>query len=145
MDLCLGFRDARGLGIKDKIRWYAGMVVQFAEDDELRNELQARLHETLASVKPDVIFAHSLGTLVVYDLLRQEAVNGISRNLTVVTSGSQIGHPALLMLFGGAIQPLNVNYWINLHNQNDKVFAYEPIGIEAENFSEIETPFSVDF
>lgn len=136
------FKEARDLGFREKIRWYAGMVVQFVEDDELRNEMHYLLRDKLKNFEPDIIYTHSLGTLLTYDFLRQEAVKGKSRDLTLVTSGSQIGHPALLKFFGGYIQPLNVKHWYNFYNQNDKVFAYEPIAIDADNFTELETSFS---
>lgn len=135
------FKERDIFGKDGAIRWYAGMVVQFAQDEELRNELSIRLKECLDREKPDLIYCHSLGTLLTYDLLRQEAVNKQFRNLTLVTSGSQISHPALLKLFGGALMPLNIRHWFNFHNPYDYVFAYESIDIEAENYTQIETAF----
>lgn len=135
------FKERDIFGKDGAIRWYAGMVVQFAQDQELRNELSKRLKDYLDENKPDLIYCHSLGTLLTYDLLRQEAVKGIYRDLTLVTSGSQIGHPALLKLFGGALMPLNIRDWFNFHNTYDFVFAYESIDIESENYKQIETPF----
>jgi len=135
------FKERDIFGDDGGIRWYAGMVVQFAQDEQLRKELNDRLRAVLDNDKPDLIYCHSLGTLLTYDLLRQEAVKGIFRPLTLVTSGSQIGHPALLKLFGGALMPLNVRHWFNFHNPYDYVFAYESIDIESENYTEIETAF----
>lgn len=136
------FREQRDLFGKDgAIRWYAGMVVQFVEDQGLRNELREKLKAFLDTEKPDLIFSHSLGTLITYDLLRQETVQGTYRELTLVTSGSQIGHPALLKFFGGRLMPLSVKHWFNFHNPNDYVFAYESIDIESPNYTEIETVF----
>ena len=135
------FKERDIFGKDGAIRWYAGMVIQFAQDEELRNELSARLKTVLDNEKPDLIYCHSLGTLLTYDLLRQEAVKGKSRDLTLVTSGSQIGHPALLKLFGGVLKPLSINHWFNFHNPYDYVFAYESIDIDAENYTQIETAF----
>lgn len=134
-------RERDIFGKDGAIRWYAGMVVQFAQDEELRDELCDLLKKFLDRENPDLIYCHSLGTLLTYDLLRQEAVQGKFRELTLVTSGSQIGHPALLKLFGGVLMPLNIRHWFNFHNPYDYVFAYESIDIESDNYTEIETAF----
>lgn len=135
------FKERDIFGKDGAIRWYAGMVVQFAQDEELRNELGERLKTYLDAEKPDLVYCHSLGTLLTYDLLRQEAVKGLYRDLILVTSGSQIGHPALLKLFGGSLMPLNVRQWFNFHNPYDYVFAYESIEAGGNNYTQIETPF----
>ncbi len=135
------FKERDVFGKDGAIRWYAGMVVQFAQDEELRRKLGERLKAFLDEEKPDLVYCHSLGTLLTYDLLRQEAVKGTYRDITLVTSGSQIGHPALLRLFGGTLMPLNVRHWFNFHNPYDYVFAYESIDIDGINYTQIETPF----
>lgn len=136
------FASSRGMGISENIRWYAGMVVQFVEDKQLRQKLSDVLAKKMIEFKPDLIYSHSLGTLIAYDFLRQQSVNGKLYPCTLITSGSQVGHPALLKTFGGSIEKLSVRHWYNFHNRNDKVFAYESISVDADNFTEIETPFS---
>lgn len=134
---------SRGLGISENIRWYAGMVIQFVQDGELRNELSELFDKELNNNPPDIIYTHSLGTLLTYDYFRKQTVKGSSfDDINLITSGSQIGHPALLRFFGGSIETLAVKHWFNFHNQNDKVFAYESLGVDADNFTEIETPFA---
>ena len=128
-------------GVIDTINWYAGMPAQFATDDELRRKLQTRLESTIRTYQPDVIFTHSLGTLIAYDFLRQKSVLNKNYDFVLITSGSQIGHPAMRQLFGGVILPLSVKYWINLHNEDDRVFASRTISIESDIFSQVETPF----
>src|SRR5262245_40140500 len=49
------------------LRWYAGYVVAWVEDEEFRSEVRARLLTTLADEKPDMVLAHSLGSLISYD------------------------------------------------------------------------------
>lgn len=133
---------AKGFGdIKDSIRWTAGMVAQFITDGILRAQLNKRLANTLDSFKPDLIVTHSLGTLLAYDLLRQETALGKNRNSILLTSGSQIGHPALRRMFGGTIGALNVKLWVNINNRHDRVFAYESLKIQSENFMEVKAPF----
>lgn len=128
-------------GLLDTINWYAGMPAQFATDDELRRKLQARMDTVIRTFQPDVIFTHSLGTLIAYDFIRQKSVIGTRFDFVLITSGSQIGHPALRQLFGGVILSLSVKYWINLRNENDRVFASRNINVEADNYLQVETPF----
>lgn len=136
------FQDrTRAFGLKENIRWYAGMVAQFATDEQLRKLLNKRLSDALNRFQPDLVYAHSLGTLITYDLLAQEATLKIKRDFVLVTSGSQVGHPAMRKLFGGMIRMLNVKFWHNFHNENDVVFAYKSIILSSPNFREIETPF----
>ncbi|MBI3509765.1 MAG: caspase family protein [Bacteroidetes bacterium] len=130
--------DTMSRGIKDNIRWYAGMPAQFAADEILRTQLRDLLNKTLAEFQPDLVYAHSLGTLITYDTLARKDEQ---LKFILVTSGAQIGHPALLKTFGGKIVDLNVKFWFNFHNEHDRVFASRPIDLRAPNFSEIETPF----
>jgi hypothetical protein len=128
-------------GFIDSVNWYAGMPAQFATDEILRNKLKKRIGEAIKEFKPDVIFAHSLGTLITYDFFRQESAKQNKYDIVLITAGSQIGHPAMRQLFGGSILPLNITYWMNLHNENDKVFASRSIVIDTANFLQVETPF----
>jgi len=139
VELTRGQRDL--FGRDGQIRWYAGMVVQYVQDGDLRKELYETLRNQLDTEKPDLVFSHSLGTLIAYDVLRQEAVEGKQRNLILVTAGSQIGHPALLKLFGGRTMPLKVRHWFNFHNPYDYIFAYESIDIDGANYTQVETAF----
>jgi len=120
---------------------YAGMPAQFVTDPKLRDDLYALLKKTIDEEKPDLIYAHSLGTAIIYDYSRQETARGNKQNYILITSGTQINHPAMISQFGGKILPLSVNYWLNLHNENDIVFAKFPIGIHSVNFKEVDTPF----
>jgi hypothetical protein len=53
-------------GMRDTIRWTAGMVVQWAENESLRKQTRARLAAAVRKQQPDLILAHSLGSLVAY-------------------------------------------------------------------------------
>lgn len=128
-------------GLLDTINWYAGMPAQFVTDQVLRDQLKTLLENTIEEYEPDIIFSHSLGTLICYDFFRQKAVEGKANNIILITSGSQIGHPAVRQTFGSVILPLKIKYWINLHNENDRVFASRSISISSDNFLQIETPF----
>ena len=117
------------------LRWTAGMAVQWLEDATLRDKLCLSLLKTLRAAPPDIVVAHSLGSLIAYDTLRR-AVHGSSggladiRGLQFVSLGSQLAHPVLqLGVWGGPLMPLHdaqgdgVSRWFALFNPHDKVFT----------------------
>src|ERR1700677_5067793 len=57
-----------GNGPLDSIRWTAGMVSPWVVESGLRSACRDRLVQQIQAVNPDVIIAHSLGTLLAYDL-----------------------------------------------------------------------------
>jgi hypothetical protein len=135
----------RSKSFSDVIAAYAGMPAQFVTDKVLRQELFDLMAKTISEFKPDLIYAQSLGSLLAYDYLKKESVNGKNFPLVLLTSGSQISHPAILTDFGGQISTVNVKLWVNLHNEKDRVFAKRKIKITAQNFIEFETPFTKNF
>src|SRR5690349_18199335 len=65
-----GIFHSRGFG--DDVRWSAGMVAQLCTENDLRRQLRNVLATALTADPPDVIAAHSLGTLITYDFLRND-------------------------------------------------------------------------
>lgn len=126
-----GQRDLVQRGLADVVRWTAGMVIQWIENEALRDELSRRIMQTFTDSRCDIVCAHSLGSLACYDAFRREvamhaghAFNGRS----FITFGSQIAHPAVQGVFGGRIAPLNDGLngfaqWFHLFNPNDHVFT----------------------
>ena len=141
------FRSRRGFGdMMDGVRWTAGMVAQWAALEDLRAELRASLALEISAFQPDVILAHSLGSLIVYDTLKQDEKAGgaLSAGRSIVTLGSQIGNPAVRSVFAGRVEEFrNAAWWWHLYNQEDDVFtcAIEPS--TRERFQQIETRFDV--
>jgi len=133
---------ARGLGdISATLRWTAGMALQWVENDRLRADTRQRLLDGIAQYKPDVVCAHSLGSLVGYDTLTDPKSRNILQGKMFVSLGSQIANPFVLGTFsGGRIADLNVGMWYHLFNKHDRVFT-APIALQANNFAEVETPF----
>lgn len=131
---------ARG-GLDDSIRWTAGMVLQWASDEKLRKRLQATLLAKLKAFKPDLIAAHSLGSLLTYDTLLRNPAEAARK--IVVTFGSQIGHPGVRSTYAGRIEPLaSAGHWYHLFNDNDRVLT-KRLKIHSDNFTQIETLFDV--
>ena len=130
----------------DSVRWTAGMIAQWVALEELRALLRDRLAFAVQQVQPDVILAHSLGSLLAYDTLRRDEVAGgtLAKDLTFVTFGSQIGNPAVRSVFGGRVEPLeSCRFWWHLYNQEDDVFTC-PIGLPAgDRFRQVDTFFDL--
>jgi hypothetical protein len=118
--------------VEDKLRWSAGMIVQWVDDPRLRAQLRERVAQHVQDFDPDLIAAHSLGSLVAYDLFRRDiaAGNGAQHaKRYLLTFGSQIANPAVLPVFDGRIEPLHdaagagFRQWFHLFNTHDLVFT----------------------
>src|SRR6185295_5022550 len=142
-------RRERGVisDISDRIQWTAGYVVAWVEDEDFKRKSRKRILDAVRKNQPDVILAHSLGSMITYDAFShsdaQEAgVRRILQSAKYVTLGSQIGNPFVLRnLTNGRIQPLDVDFWHHLYNVEDDVFT-APIRLwEGENFRQTDTPF----
>jgi hypothetical protein len=130
---------SRGLfDLPEQIRWTAGMVAQWASEDDLRAALRKRLLAKLAADSYDVIAAHSLGSLITYDTCRRTP--GTLNNKILLTFGSQIGNPFVRDCFAGRIEALDARMWFHLYNSNDNVFTAR-IKLEDANFAQIVADF----
>ncbi len=141
-----GDRGVFDFGITDQLRWSIGMVAQWTVNEKLRTQLRDKLTAEILAFKPDVVIAHSLGGLVTYDTLSHSASSAKllkgGFNGTLLTLGTQVGHPAVSEVFAGRIvYPSMLSRWWNLHNENDRVFTRAFSISAAPNFREIRTPF----
>src|SRR5512132_2827658 len=128
-------------GISDipaQLRWTTGMIAQWATDEGLRDRLRSLILKAVAAKQPDIVCAHSLGSLICYDAFQRNP--GTVSNSTLVTFGSQIGNPFIRDSFAGRIEALDARMWYHLYNPDDHVFTAE-LRIQAPNFAEVETPF----
>src|SRR6266567_5865020 len=125
----------------DSLRWQAGMVAQLAVESALRKALRDKLVAALNEFQPDILAAHSLGTLITYDLFRNDPRGrDILTNGVYITFGSQINNPfARSRLFPGQIQVPNVRFWYHLFNPQDPVLT-APIQISDRKFLQVPTP-----
>lgn len=131
--------SSRGFG--DNVRWTAGMVAQWAADEALRSSCNAALESKIAQFKPDVICAHSLGSLIAYDTFARNPA--VVSGKTFITLGSQIGNPFVRSIFGGRIEPLTkASFWYHLYNKEDDVLTAE-IDLTAANFEQVTTFFDI--
>lgn len=147
-----GFRRRGGLlsGVTDRIRWTAGYVVAWCADDDFKTKTRAFILSEVAKHKPDIILAHSLGSLLSYDAFAHEdaqaaAVKKALKGAVYVTFGSQLNNPFVLKnLTNGRIGALGVEFWHHLYNEHDDVFTRPIVNIDASNFRQTLTPFDID-
>lgn len=140
---------ARGMerGLSSSLRWSAGMVVKWVESERFRRDTRARLAVRLARFTdqdpspPDLVLAHSLGSLIAYDTLTT-TMGAKLANARLVTLGSQIANPFVSgqFLAGRIAVPEAVGSWTHLYNPEDAAFA-APIRIADARFEQIVTHF----
>ena len=130
---------SRGFG--DDLQWKAGMVAQLTVENDLRKALCDLLAQKLGDFQPDVIAAHSLGTLLTYDFFHNDPRGAkAAPQATYVTFGSQINNVfAHSRLFPGVVKVPAVQYWFHLYNEKDLVFT-APIQITDDRFLQVFTP-----
>jgi hypothetical protein len=140
------FHPSRGFGqIRESMRWTAGMVVQWAQDNRLRAAARDRIVKGFSDdFPPDVILAHSLGSLLCYDTFARPENRDLLKDRIFVTFGSQIGNPFVRNTLGGRIRPLeSARRWFHLFNPHDDAFTAE-LRVPSPNFEQVNTSFDID-
>lgn len=147
----LGRRDRGAVSdISDKIKWTAGYIVAWVEDEGFKRQTRKRLLDAVREHRPDVILAHSLGSLLTYDAFSHDDakasdVSQLLAKAKYVTFGSQIGNPFVVSnLTNGRIQRLDLSFWYHLYNFHDDVFTAEIRLPSAANFKQTDTQFDDD-
>ena len=140
----LGFDGAKGFGedlfLKplEEFRFTAGMVAQWSVDETLRKATRAMVTAALAQGPFDLVLAHSLGSLLVYDTLsRGEASLG---SAVLATFGAQVGSAFVRDVFGGKLVPLKAARWFHLFNDEDHAFTARLPDLQPE-LTRVDTPF----
>lgn len=145
-------RRARGpiSDIYNRVHWSAGYVVAWVENEDFQLATRKLFLDTVRAYKPDVILAHSLGSLIGYNAFShtdatEAAVAKALAATHYVTLGSQIGNPFVLgNLTHGRVQRLAVKHWHHLYNEHDDVFT-APLRVQGvDNFTQLLTPFDWD-
>lgn len=146
----LGRRERALTDITDLVRWTAGYVVAWVEDEGFQRKTRKFILDQVRTFKPDVVLAHSLGSLITYnafshDDAKSDDVAGILQGANYVTFGSQIGNPFVIgNLTHGRVETLDVRHWHHLYNEHDDVFT-APIRLQGvANFTQLLTPFDIE-
>jgi hypothetical protein len=132
-------RDLVG-DISQQVGWTAGMVVHWAGDNRLRARCRERVLEKMESFHPDVVCAHSLGSMICYDTFVRDTGKDAIADKVFVSFGSQIGNDFVKGTFGGRLDLTGAATWYHLFNKNDWVFT-APIRDSATNFEQVEADF----
>lgn len=136
------FRRRRGiLDLPERVRWTAGMVVQWAENDDLREQARDRVVERVGDVEPDVVCAHSLGSLITYDTFIQPDTRDVFGGV-FMSFGSQIGNPFVRSTFGGRLVELEAK-WFHLFNRHDDILTTR-VRVHGDKFDEVDTHFDIE-
>jgi hypothetical protein len=147
LSTALGKRRGVLSDVSDRIKWTAGYVVAWVENEKFKRESRKLVLDAVARYEPDVICAHSLGTLVTYDAFADPdaAAAPALRRARYLTLGSQLNNAFVVgNLAGGRLGALPVSYWYHLFNENDQVFT-APIQLwDMRDFQQVETPFDID-
>lgn len=145
------FRRRRGVvgDVSKKIKWTAGYVVAWLDDDEFKAQTRQLILDKLLEEKPDIVLAHSLGSLVTYDAFthrdsQQEQIKAALNRITYVSFGSQLGNPFVVgNLSNGRLEALKVKRWFHLYNSEDDVFTAQVKIWDANNFEQVVTHFDI--
>ena len=141
-----GFYD-----VPQRLQWTARHLTDWVQNPDLREVTVQRLRRTLQDFRPQVLLAHSLGSLIAYDAFVNHGKSDtdlaeVMKQLTFVSLGSQIANPFVIghLTLGRIMLLPGLKRWIHLHNPYDNVFT-APIRLwDAENFVQVETPFRVE-
>jgi hypothetical protein len=112
----------------------------------VEQRLEGELDRARAEGRPVILVAHSLGSLVAYDLLSSRSDTGLARRF--ITIGSTVGSPELRrMLIGGdstdsLVVPRSVDAWINIRNRGDPFATSLPLGLDVESVPPTDEPDS---
>ncbi|HSV46983.1 MAG TPA: caspase family protein [Ramlibacter sp.] len=139
-----GFAATRAdqLATRNIIERTLGMVVKWIAYDELRAELRTALEKQIKESDPHVIVAHSLGSLIAYDLLAQPGKEALLAGRVLVTLGSQVGHPGVRDSFAGKLVPIaGARHWFHLYNPHDLVFT-APLDFTNPDFTQVDCSFN---
>ena len=105
---------------------FADLAAYYATEKE-RREIRDRLSKVLARHrdKSILLIAHSMGSIIAYDVLREHEKSNPVTVQHLVTIGSPLGLPIVTFHvrreFGGTVTPAGVRRWSNMADPGDKV------------------------
>lgn len=126
----------------DTIRWHVGMVAQLVVETSLRKDLRDRLVKTLSDAATDtqngqidIVAAHSLGSLITFDLLHNDARAASLTPFHYLTFGAQINNTFVRShLWPGRMVMPSVRSWTHLYNPKDPVLTASIAIPDQQNF-----------
>jgi metacaspase-1 len=126
--------------LRKRIMGKMNMIVNWVDNESLRQELRDNVMDSIRDHKPDIICGHSLGSLICYDALTSERGKSLLKKRVFVSMGSQIGSCAVADVFAGRIYEPECGHWYNLHNKDDWVLTPSINVVSAGRNSYMEIP-----
>ena len=111
-----GSGAAIGLATKD--------VYAYISNPSLRARINQGVREAIKPGQPTVVVAHSLGTVVAYTVLKEEAKSTGWNVPLLVTLGSPLSISAIKRAFAPNQHPKSVGKWLNALDPRDTVALY---------------------
>lgn len=127
--------------IKDWLDDYPDMVVEYLQHPSLKRKLWDDLKNHIEDHNPDIIYAHSLGSIMCYEYFLQPENRDKYKDITLVTAGSQLGNKLMSAHTTFPVVELSIKKWYNLNNRKDLVLAGARITANYPNFKHIDTYF----
>jgi len=130
-----------GIGLNDLDDYY--------KNQEIRKKIRNRLSNTIDKNKKRkiIIVAHSMGSIIAYDVLREYDTSNLKNPISLITIGSPLGMPIVSKKirneFSSSNTPKNVNFWRNISDPGDKVaidckledeYGPNQLGVKVEDF-----------
>ena len=121
-------------------------VYQYLDNIGIRDEIESGVRQALMPDVPTVVVAHSLGTVVAYNLLRREGSAQRWKVPLFVTLGSPLAVTAIRKKLSPNRHPSCVVRWLNALDERDVVALYPldadhfPINPQITNKCDVENP-----
>jgi hypothetical protein len=106
-------------------------VYQYLDNIGIRDEIESGVRQALMPDVPTVVVAHSLGTVVAYNLLRREGAAQRWKVPLFVTIGSPLAVTAMRKKLAPNRHPACVGRWLNVLDERDVVALYP---LDADHF-----------
>lgn len=106
-------------------------VYQYLDNIGIRDEIEGGIRQAIKPDVPTVVVAHSLGTVVAYNLLRREGTGLRWQVPLFVTLGAPLAVTAIRKKLAPNKHPACVGRWFNAMDERDVVALYP---LDAANF-----------
>ncbi|MEO8628571.1 MAG: hypothetical protein ABI612_10790 [Betaproteobacteria bacterium] len=121
-------------------------VYQYLENIGIRDEIEMGVRQALIPEVPTVVVAHSLGTVVAYNLLRRDGAAQRWQVPLLLTLGSPLAVTAIRKKLAPNRCPTCVGQWINARDARDVVALYPldadhfPLDVQIINKRDVDNP-----
>lgn len=106
-------------------------VYQYLDNIGIRDEIETGVRQALTPEVPTVVVAHSLGTVVAYNLLLREGAAQRWKVPLFATIGSPLAVTAIRKKLAPNRHPMCVGRWLNVLDERDVVALYP---LDADHF-----------